>query len=222
MSLSNCRAQEASSRFWRFSLPFCAVAMLLATIPSAPAALALDQGQPIATSIDAEKLDKGKRTKLGLYVTATEAAKALENDKQTILIDVRARSEVNFLGMPTPAAANIPLKEVSPALEYDAKKKSYKMIDNPDFADAVDRLVQEKGLAKDAPIVLMCRSGSRSAKAADILAGRGYTKVYSMVDGFEGDKAKDTKLRTVNGWKNSGLPYTLDVPAEKAYQPKAK
>jgi len=201
MSLSNCRAQEASSRFWRFSLPFCAVAMLLATIPSAPAALALDQGQPIATSIDAEKLD---------------------NDEQTILIDVRARSEVNFLGMPTPAAANIPLKEVSPALEYDAKKKSYKMIDNPDFADAVDRLVQEKGLAKDAPIVLMCRSGSRSAKAADILAGRGYTKVYSMVDGFEGDKAKDTKLRTVNGWKNSGLPYTLDVPAEKAYQPKAK
>ena len=66
----------------------------------------------------------------------------------------------------------------------------------------------------------MCRSGKRSAKAADMLADAGYTKVYSVVDGYEGDKAKDGPdkgKRTVNGWKNSGLPWTYSLDKDYMY-----
>jgi rhodanese-related sulfurtransferase len=61
----------------------------------------------------------------------------------------------------------------------------------------------------------MCRSGDRSARAADDLTTAGFTQVYSVVDGFEGDLAKDgpnAGRRAVNGWKNKALPwgYTLD------------
>ena len=66
----------------------------------------------------------------------------------------------------------------------------------------------------------MCRSGNRSAKAADLLAKAGYTKVYNQVEGYEGDKAKegDTKgKRTVNGWKNAGLPWNYHLDKDVMY-----
>ena len=75
-------------------------------------------------------------------------------------------------------------------------------------------------LSEETPIVIMCRSGSRSAKAANILYDLGYTNVYSVVDGFEGDKAADGPEkghRTVNGWKNAGLAWTYAISAEQAY-----
>jgi hypothetical protein len=53
-----------------------------------------------------------------------------------------------------------------------------------------------------------------------MLAGTGYTKVYSVVDGYEGDKAKDGPhkgQRTVNGWKNSGLPWTYSLDKDYMY-----
>jgi rhodanese-related sulfurtransferase len=64
---------------------------------------------------------------------------------------------------------------------------------------------------------LICRSGSRSAKAANLLAQAGYSQVYTT-DGFEGDAAKEGPHkgeRAVNGWKNVGLPwsYRLDKTA---------
>jgi rhodanese-related sulfurtransferase len=63
----------------------------------------------------------------------------------------------------------------------------------------------------EAHLIFMCRSGStRSAPAADIFFDRGYANVYSMVDGFEGGKAKQGEhkgARVVSGWKNSGLPW---------------
>ena len=47
---------------------------------------------------------------------------------------------------------------------------------------------------------------------------RGYRNVYTMVDGFEGRKAKSGPLkgaRVVNGWKNSGLPWSYQFKAEQ-------
>ena len=76
-------------------------------------------------------------------------------------------------------------------------------------------------LAKDAHLIFMCRSGStRSAPAADALYELGYANVYSMVDGFEGGKAKTGQhqgARVVNGWKNSGLPWSYKLNPEKIY-----
>lgn len=66
----------------------------------------------------------------------------------------------------------------------------------------------------------MCHTGKRSTKSANMLADAGYTKVYSMVDGYEGDKAKsgETKgQRTVNGWKDNGLPWTYNLYGDIMY-----
>ena len=71
----------------------------------------------------------------------------------------------------------------------------------------------------------MCRSGDRSAAAANQLAEAGFTAVYSVVDGFEGDVAKDgptAGLRTVNGWKNKGLPWGYKLEKAKLTLPEAK
>jgi rhodanese-related sulfurtransferase len=57
----------------------------------------------------------------------------------------------------------------------------------------------------------MCRSGSRSADAVDALTEAGIdVTLYSMVDGFEGDK-NDNGVRDVNGWRIAGLPWTYEI-----------
>ena len=46
---------------------------------------------------------------------------------------------------------------------------------------------------KNAPVVLYCRSGPMSVRAATTLAGLGYTRIYSLNGGF-------------NAWSAAGLP----------------
>ena len=85
------------------------------------------------------------------------------------------------------------------------------------------RLVRDisKKLGKDDTIILICRSGDRTAKAADLLSSLGYTKVYSVPEGYEGDLAKEgdkAGQRAVNGWKNEGLPWTYKLDRQKMYK----
>ncbi len=54
------------------------------------------------------------------------------------------------------------------------------------------------------------------AAAVNLPAKSGFTTVYSVYDGFEGDKITDTDdpntdKRLLNGWKNSGAPWTYAV-----------
>ena len=82
--------------------------------------------------------------------------------------------------------------------------------------------MKEKGLGKNAPVILISRSGDRSSKAADRLQMAGFTRVYSVAEGFEGDTEKDgEKLgqRVVNGWKNADLPWTYKLDKAKMYFP---
>ena len=67
----------------------------------------------------------------------------------------------------------------------------------------------------------IARSGDRSAAAANLLAQAGFKSVYSVVDGYEGDLAKDgpkAGQRVVNGWKNAGLPWTYKLDKAKMYK----
>jgi rhodanese-related sulfurtransferase len=81
----------------------------------------------------------------------------------------------------------------------------------------------EMGLGKDATIILICRSGDRSSKAQDRLQTAGYSKVYSIAEGVEGDTVKDgpqAGQRAVNGWKNAKLPWTYKLDKAKMYFPR--
>lgn len=163
-----------------------------------------------------------KRTTLGLYLTAEQAYDMVRAAPGSVLFaDVRSAGEVQFLGMPTLADANVPYVQQSEWNEWDNARANFKLVTNPGFAEEIARRLAAKGLQRTDPIILMCRSGDRSAKAADLLAKLGYTRVYSMLDGFEGDLAKDGPSqgrRTVNGWKNANLPWSYKLDRAKMYK----
>jgi rhodanese-related sulfurtransferase len=66
------------------------------------------------------------------------------------------------------------------------------MIPNPDFLAVVER-----HFPKDTPLVIGCRSGGRSARAATALESRGFTALFDYMGGFGGGHGDP-------GWEASG------------------
>lgn len=167
------------------------------------------------SSVVADRLPVGKRTELGLYLSAADAAQFAQKHPDAVLfLDIRTREEAAFLGMPTIADANVPFMVMSPLGKWDERRNSYAMEANPTFAAEVAARLAEKGLDRNAHILLLCRSGERSARAANLLQQQGYTAVYSIIDGYEGDMGPDGR-RSVNGWKNEGLPWNYKLEKAK-------
>jgi rhodanese-related sulfurtransferase len=170
-----------------------------------------------AVAQDWSKLNKGKQTKLGLYMTPKQAQDhKTSHPNETLFVDVRTPEELVYLGTATSVDANVPYQFIDTA-KWNDKKKSYGKRVNKAFVVQIDALAKKNGFGKGDTIILMCRSGSRSAKATNLLRAAGYSKVYNQVEGFEGDKAKSGASkgkRTVNGWKNAGLPWTYKLPKE--------
>ena len=182
-------------------------ALMLALAPLTGQAAPLDLSQPVT----AESLPDKKRTAPGLYITAAQAGPVIADNDSVALLDVRSPSETMLIGYPTPTAANIPFKVVDPELAFDAEKGVYKMVGYPGFTDEVEAWLGSDAADGIDTLVVMCRSGSRSAAAVDALTEAGLdVTLYSMVDGFEGDK-NDEGVRDVNGWRNAGLPWTYKI-----------
>ncbi len=113
-------------------------------------------------------------------------------------------------------AANVPL--AFPTYNWDAGKGNYSVVINADFIAHV----QER-FKPDDTILVMCRSGGRSAMAVNALAKAGFTMVYNVIDGFEGDKVDDPESiyhgkRMRNGWKNSA-PWTYSLDSTLVWLP---
>lgn len=173
-------------------------------------------------STDWDKLPEAKKSKLGLYLTPQQAYEMKKKDpKGVAFFDVRTRAEVMYVGWPSDADALVPYVEHPELMtEWDDKRFMYKLEPNQDFVPEAERRLKEMGLGKDATIILICRSGDRSSKAQDRLQMAGYSKVYSVAEGFEGDTVKDgpkTGQRAVNGWKNANLPWTYKLDKAKMY-----
>lgn len=100
------------------------------------------------------------------------------------LIDVREPAEWAATGMPA-SARGVPLS-------------------SPDF---IERVLTEIGGDKSKPVAVICRSGSRSTKAADKLAAAGFTNVTNVGDGMIG------RSGVGDGWLASKLPLKTYQPA---------
>lgn len=154
----------------------------------------------------------------GKLVTSTTANEYLiKNKGKSIFIDIRSTTEVALLGTPKIIDKNIPFMEVD-INKWNENKKDILFVKNQDFVDQVQNFIFDKDLNEDTPIFLMCRSGDRSAIATTILKQAGFSNVYSIIDGFEGDKAKEGELkgkRVVNGWKNNNLEWEYLSSPEK-------
>ena len=174
-----------------------------------------------AYALDPAQVPPPKRTKIGQYLSSKEAAKFIDkNASKALFLDVRTTPEVMFLGMPAQADANVPYMKEPDFPAFDGAKGNFKLETNPDFLPEVRRRLAAKGLGPEDAIVLICRSGDRSAAASNLLAEAGFKNVYSVVDGFEGDLATDgpkAGQRAVNGWKNAGLPWSYKLDKAKMY-----
>ncbi len=150
--------------------------------PIAVVAVALLGAVAPCHALDASSLPESNRTSLGLYLTAEEVPPLLEAARgRSLFVDVRTPEERKASGAPAGLDANAPLVDSG-------------------FAADIEPKLAVKGLTKADPVVLICRSGRRSALAANRLAEAGFTRVYTVVDGFEGAAGGG------NGWKGSKLP----------------
>lgn len=176
-----------------------------------------------AWGIDASLVPATKKTQAGLYLDAREAhAMKQQQGGGALLIDIRTHAEVIYVGMPTVADAHVPFLDHPAGMPWDDKQGRFRMDPNPDFEAGIARRLAAQGLSRQDPLILICRSGDRSSRAVNQLVAAGYSKVYTVVDGFEGDAATEgpqTGQRIVNGWKNAGLPWTTKLEKGKMYIP---
>jgi rhodanese-related sulfurtransferase len=128
-------------------------------------------------------------------VNPKEAYEILQNQKNAVLIDVRSTMEYEYVGHPL-NAIHVPLKE-PPAWDVPAN-----YIENVKLA-----LQSQSDVDFDKPLLMLCRSGARSAMAVEMLINEGYTNVYNVLEGFEGDKDENGHRNTLNGWRFHGLPW---------------
>lgn len=126
-------------------------------------------------------------------VLSPQAAWDLVRTGRAILLDVRTLEERTYVGH-VPGALNV------------AWATGTAMNRNPHFV----RQVQQQIPAKDATVVVLCRSGKRSARAAAALTLAGYTHVFNVGEGFEGNLDGAGHRGTLDGWRFRGLPWQQD------------
>jgi rhodanese-related sulfurtransferase len=199
--------QTVRRRFWIWTLLALSAGLIGLLLPPS-----------VWAAVDAVQLPEVKRTKQALYLEAAEVPAFLQQQgARVIFLDVRTRSEAMYLGMAEGIEALVPYVEHQELMtDWDEQRRIYKLEPNQDFVPEFERRLAAKGLGKDDTVVLMCRSGDRSSRAATRLAEAGYARVYSVVDGFEGDMSKDGR-RSVNGWKNAGLPWSYRLDKSRMY-----
>ncbi|KWF16766.1 rhodanese-like domain-containing protein [Burkholderia pseudomultivorans] len=123
---------------------------------------------------------------------APEVAWALFSAGDALLIDVRTAEERKFVGH-VPASLHV------------AWATGTSLTRNPRFVREL-----EAKTGKDAVVLLLCRSGNRSAQAAEAATKAGFTQVFNVLEGFEGDLDDGQHRGGRNGWRFHGLPWVQD------------
>jgi rhodanese-related sulfurtransferase len=122
--------------------------------------------------------------------------------------------------MPTLVDAHVPLLGESSPPQWDEAHSTFALTPNSKFVEGVDKRLAQKSLTRDDPVIVLCQGGLRAARAVNVLTQAGYSKVYTVIDGFEGDPVADGPHkgeRLENGWRNAGLPWTAKLDRAKMY-----
>lgn len=130
-------------------------------------------------------------------VSAREAQELLRQGY--LYLDVRSVQE--FDGGHPAGAYNVPLLHLTPS----------GMQPNPDFLAEV-----EANFPKDLGIVVGCRTGQRSLRAAEEMAAAGYRRVIDLRPGYAG--LTDPFGQTLEaGWHGEGLPISTEARPGRSY-----
>jgi rhodanese-related sulfurtransferase len=121
------------------------------------------------------------------------AAWQLFSARRVLLVDVRTAEERKFVGH-IPDSLHVPWA-TGTALTR-----------NPRFV----RELESKIGGKDAVALLLCRSGKRSALAAEAATKAGFSNVFNVLEGFEGEIDARQQRGKADGWRFHGLPWVQD------------
>lgn len=117
---------------------------------------------------------------------------ALFQSAHAVIVDVRTHEERTFVGY-IPESIHI------------AWATGTSLNRNPRFVKELENKV-----GKDKPILLLCRSGKRSAAAATAAFQAGFKNIYNIEQGFEGDLDDHQHRGSFNGWRFHQLPWQQD------------
>lgn len=108
------------------------------------------------------------------------------------LVDVRTNEERKFVGH-------------VPDTLHVAWATGTAMTRNPRFVRELEAKVK-----KDQIVLLLCRSGKRSAEAAKAATKAGFHHAYNVLEGFEGEIGENKQRGQLGGWRSHGLPWIQD------------
>ena len=116
----------------------------------------------------------------------------LIQSERAVLVDVRSGEERKFVGY-VPGSIHVPWATGT------------SLTRNPRFLRELEAKV-----AKDAIVLLLCRSGKRSALAAEAATRIGYASAFNVSEGFEGDLDEQHRRGALGGWRLRGLGWVQD------------
>ena len=111
----------------------------------------------------------------------------IKENPKSILLDVRTKEEWGQIGKPD--GDRIGIKTYFLSSQFQGR------IINENFIKEFEDLK----IDKNSEILVKCRSGNRSQRAAELLTEKGF-KCLNVSDGFRGDGGEKI------GWKNNQLP----------------
>lgn len=117
---------------------------------------------------------------------------ALVESGAAVLVDVRSGEERKFVGH-VPGSVHV------------AWATGTALTRNPRFARELEAKVK-----KDQVVLLLCRSGKRSALAAEVAAKAGFGSVFNVLEGFEGEIDAQQHRGVADGWRFRQLPWVQD------------
>ncbi|SPE33050.1 Rhodanese-related sulfurtransferase [Burkholderiales bacterium] len=117
---------------------------------------------------------------------------ALVQSGDAVLVDVRSAEERKFVG-------------IVPRSLHVAWATGTALTRNPRFVRELEAKVR-----KDEVVLLLCRSGKRSALAGEAATKAGFTSVFNVLEGFEGELNDHQQRGTEDGWRFRGLPWVQE------------
>ena len=121
-------------------------------------------------------------------IKSSEIKDFIQENSNTVLLDVRTDNEWKSLGKPK--AEDLNSKTYFVTVSHD--------LTNWQVPDQNFIVNVKKKIGKDKKILVMCAAGGRSMIAANLLENEGYS-VLNVSDGYSGN-SRDP------GWKKSNLP----------------
>ena len=109
-----------------------------------------------------------------------------------VLVDTRSAEERRFVGH-------------VPGTQHIAWATGINLNKNPRFLGELSSQIK-----KTQPVLFLCRSGKRSALAAEAATRAGFTAAYNILEGFEGNLDDQQQRGRQDGWRFHQLPWVQD------------